>query len=178
MGELAPAVHATLDIYGEKIDVVVLHSGQEEDEEDRRLQSLYMEDLMLKSPRPLILLGYLVTDPLEGNYNHYVSEKSRMQDIDSTDWDRWCEYVLFRDVRKLAYARISRSTITDTELQVAKFRKLTKREKRIHNETALYGNNFISENRVKEGVRLPHLFKDEGIRGHRYHVFDVPRYFG
>ena len=178
VGELAPAVHATLDIYGEKIDVVVLHSGQEEDEEDRRLQSLYMEDLMLKSPRPLILLGYLVTDPLEGNYNHYVSEKSRMQDIDSTDWDRWCEYVLFRDVRKLAYARISRSTITDTELQVAKFRKLTKREKRIHNETALYGNNFISENRVKEGVRLPHLFKDEGIRGHRYHVFDVPRYFG
>lgn len=178
LGELAPAIHATLDIYGEEIDVIVLHSGQEDDEEDRRLQSLYMEDLMLKSPRPLILLGYLVTDPLEGNYNHYVSEKSRMHDIDSTDWDRWCEYILFRNVRKLAYARISRSTITDTEVQIAKFRKLTNREKRINNETALYGNNYIAESDVKKGVRLPHLFKDQGIRGHRYHVFDEPRYFG
>ena len=37
-GELAPAIHATLDCYGELVDVVVFHSGQEEDPEDRRLQ--------------------------------------------------------------------------------------------------------------------------------------------
>ena len=79
--------------------------------EDRRLQSLGIQEIMGNSSRPLILLSYLVTEPLQGNYNTYVSEKSRVYDIDNTDWDRWCEYILFRDLRKVVYARISRSTI-------------------------------------------------------------------
>ena len=77
VGELAPAIHATLDAYGELVDVVVFHSGQEEDPEDRRLQSEYLAKLMHDSPRPTILLSYLVTKPLEGNYNTYVGERER-----------------------------------------------------------------------------------------------------
>lgn len=119
VGELAPAIHATLDAYGEMVDVVVFHSGQEEDPEDRRLQSEYLAELMRSSPRPLILLSYLVTKPLEGNYNTYVGEKSSMNDIDETDWDRWCEYILYKGLKRTGYARVSRSTITDTEIQVS-----------------------------------------------------------
>lgn len=63
VGELAPAIHATLDAYGELVDVVVFHSGQEEDAEDRRLQAEYLSKLMRDSPRPLILLSYLVIKP-------------------------------------------------------------------------------------------------------------------
>ena len=118
VGELAPAIHATLDMYGEHVDVVVFHSGQEEDPEDRRLQTEYLSKLMGESPRPLILLSYLVTRPLEGNYNTYVSEQSGMIDIDPTDWDRWCEYILYKKIKRTGYARVSRGTITDTELQV------------------------------------------------------------
>lgn len=118
VGELAPAIHATLDAYGELVDVVVFHSGQEEDPEDRRLQSEYLAQLMRESPRPLILLSYLVIKPLEGNYHTYVGEKSGMKDIDPTDWDRWCEYILYKGIKRTGYARVSRSTITDTELQV------------------------------------------------------------
>lgn len=118
VGELAPAIHATLDAYGELVDVVVFHSGQEEDPEDRRLQSEYLAKLMRESPRPLILLSYLVTQPGEGNYNTYVGDKSGMKDIDPSDWDRWCEYILYKGIRRSGYARVSRSTITDTELQV------------------------------------------------------------
>lgn len=119
-GELAPAIHATIDAYGEMIDVFVFHSGQEEDPEDRRLQSLYLADLMKSSPRPSILLSYLVTKPGEGNYNTYVSERSGMRDIDPADnWDRWCEYILYKGLRRSGYARVSRDTITDTELQVS-----------------------------------------------------------
>lgn len=117
-GELAPAIHATLDAYGELVDVVVFHSGQEEDPEDRRLQSEYLAKLMRESPRPLILLSYLVIKPLEGNYHTYVGEKSGMKDIDPSDWDRWCEYILYKGIKRSGYARVSRSTITDTELQV------------------------------------------------------------
>ena len=119
VGELAPAIHATLDAYGEMVDVFVFHSGQEEDPEDRRLQSEYLAALMKSSPRPSILLSYLVTKPQEGNYNTYVGEKSGMRDIDPTDWDRWCEYILYKGIKRSGYARVSRSTITDTEIQVS-----------------------------------------------------------
>lgn len=179
VGELAPAIHATLDVYGELVDVFVFHSGQEEDAEDRRLQSEYLAKLMGSTRRPAILLSYLVTKPLEGNYNTYVSETSGMHDVDATDWDRWCEYILYRGLKRIGYARVSRSTITDTELQVAKFvipqsqaesalleaRPEEERERR------------VQEAEVPDGWKFPALFRGEGVRGHRYHVFDEPRYF-
>jgi len=167
VGELAPAIHATLDAHGELVDVFVFHSGQEEDPEDRRLQSLYLAQLMKESPRPTILLSYLVTKPLEGNYHTYVGEKSGMKDIDVSDWDRWCEYILFKGVKRTGYARVSRSTITDTEIQLGKF-QIGQPE----------GNDErINEDQVPEGLRFPSMFRGEGVRGHRYHVFDEPRYF-
>ena len=140
VGELAPAIHATLDAYGELVDVVVFHSGQDEDPEDRRLQSEYLAKLMHDSPRPLILLSYLVTKPKEGNYNTYVGEKSGMRDIDPTDWDRWCEYILYKGMKRVSYARVSRSTITDTEIQVSSLfgqRWRRRRRRRHHHHLAL-----------------------------------------
>ncbi|KAJ5608967.1 hypothetical protein N7528_009534 [Penicillium herquei] len=163
-----PAIHATLDMYGEMVDIVVFHSGQEEDPEDRRLQSQYLAKLMGSSPRPLILLSYLVTKPLEGNYNTYVSELSGMNDIDNTDWDRWCEYVLYKKIHRTGYARISRDTITDTEIQVGKF---------VVGEPEPENEMRIPEEMVPVGRRFPALFRGDGVRGHRYHVFDEPRYW-
>ncbi|KAF8475983.1 calcofluor white hypersensitive protein [Kalaharituber pfeilii] len=168
VGELAPAILATLDVYDELVDVLVFHSGQEEDVEDRRLQSEGIAKLMSNSPRPLILLSYLVTKPLQGNYNTYVSEQSRMKDIDPSDWDRWCEYILYRGIKRVGYARVSRSTITDTELQVGKFVIGGDKES---------SNTIIPEEQVPEGLRFPAMFNGEGVRGHRYHVFNQPRYF-
>lgn len=118
VGELAPAIEATLDMYGTMVDVFVFHSGQEEDPEDRRLQTEYLSKAMGATPRPAILLSYLIVRPGEGNYNTYVSELSGMRDIDVTDWDRWCEYILYKGIKRIGYARVSRGTITDTEIQV------------------------------------------------------------
>ncbi|POS87750.1 calcofluor white hypersensitive protein-like protein, partial [Erysiphe pulchra] len=161
VGELAPAIEATLDIYGEMVDVFVFHSGQEEDIEDRRLQSEYLSKLMGATPRPAILLSYLVTKPLEGNYNTYVSETSGMHDIDPSDWDRWCEYILYKGLKRTGYARVSRSTITDTELQLGKF---AIGEKASDNPEVR--NSRINEEQVPEGRRFPQIFKGEGVRGH------------
>lgn len=119
VGELAPAIEATLDMYGEMIDVFVFHSGQEEDVEDRRQQSEYLARIMKASPRPSILLSYLITKPNEGNYHTYSGPRSGMHDIDRSDWDRWCEYILYKDIKRTGYARVSRGTITDTEIQVS-----------------------------------------------------------
>ncbi|GAB7332676.1 hypothetical protein MBLNU13_g04429t1 [Cladosporium sp. NU13] len=166
-GELAPAIHATILAYDELIDVFVFHSGQEEDPLDRKLQMEYLTALMGASPRPSILLSYLVTKPKQGNYNGWVSERSGMRDIDPSDWDRWCEYIMYKGMRRAGYARISRSTITDTELQVGKF---------VIGEPE-GTDDIISEDQVPENLRFPTIFKGQGVRGHRYHVFDEPRYF-
>jgi len=181
VGELAPAIHATLDMYGELVDVFVFHSGQEEDPEDRRLQAEYLSKLMGSTPRPAVLLSYLVTEPLEGNYNTYVSEVSGMRDVDSSDWDRWCEYILYKRLQRIGYARVSRSTITDTELQVAKFVIPTSDEEKAKISAMEDDQNSRDrralEGEIPESWRFPALFKGKGVRGHRYHVFDEPRYY-
>ncbi|POR36968.1 Protein cwh43 [Tolypocladium paradoxum] len=179
VGELAPAIHATLDVYGELVDVFVFHSGQEEDPEDRRLQSEYLAKLMGSTPRPAFLLSYLVTKPLEGNYNTYVSEKSGMHDIDSTDWDRWCEYILYKGLKRVGYARVSRSTITDTELQVGKFviPHSSAESTQLEARSAEERDRRVQESEVPEGWRFPAMFRGHGVRDHKYHVFDEPRYY-
>ncbi|KIY02610.1 uncharacterized protein Z520_01075 [Fonsecaea multimorphosa CBS 102226] len=168
VGELAPAIEATLDVYGTQVDVFVFHSGQEEDPEDRRLQTEFLSKRMGATPRPAILLSYLVVKPGEGNYNTYVSELSGMHDIDVRDWDRWCEYILYKDIKRVGYARVSRGTITDTEIQVGKF---------VVGEPVSYTDERIPEEQVPPGRRFPALFRGEGVRGHRYHVFDEPWYY-
>ncbi|KAJ4289921.1 Protein cwh43 [Collariella sp. IMI 366227] len=150
---LAPAIHATLDVYGTLVDVFVFHSGQEEDPEDRRLQTEYLSALMGDSPRPSILLSYLVTKPKQGNYNTYVSELSGMHDVDDSDWDRWCEYILY--------------TITDTELQVAKFVVPTK--ERGEEGKVWIAPKMLRERRVRRRrcprVEVSGMFKGKGVRG-------------
>lgn len=181
VGELAPAIHATLDCYGELVDVFVFHSGQEEDPVDRRLQTEYMAELMGSTPRPSILLSYLVTKPQKTNYNTYVSDQSGMHDVEPGDWDRWCEYILYKKLQRVGYARVSRSTITDTELQVAKFQIPTTAEQKalvakLDVQTALRDYK-VQEHEVPAGWRFPTLFRGRGVRGHRYHVFNEPLYY-
>ena len=61
-GELAPAIHATLDVYGVEVDVVVAHNGQEEDPLDRELQSKELGRIMVSRwPTPTIFLGEVQT---------------------------------------------------------------------------------------------------------------------
>ncbi|RYP07918.1 hypothetical protein DL764_002189 [Monosporascus ibericus] len=181
VGELAPAIHATLNMYDELVDVFVFHSGQKEDVEDRRLQAAYLAGVMGFSSRPSILLSYLVTKPLRGNYHTYVSERSGMHDVDPTDQTRWCEYILYKYLNRVGYARVSRGMVSDTELQVAKF-VVPKGEEEKAQIAVLDGdpqgrNRRAQERDVPESWRFPAMFQGKGVRGHRYHVFHAPRYY-
>lgn len=176
VGELAPAIHATIKTYDDiLVDIFVFHSGQEEDEEDRRLQSIALAKLMGCSTRPSILLSYLVTEPLQGNYNTYVSNESGMHDIDQSDDDRWCEYILYKNLKRTGYARVARGTITDTELQVGKFQVLSD-EELTEFGGSLYNNKYVTESKNAD-MKFPDMFLGEGERGHYYHVFEEPRYY-
>ncbi|KAL8286946.1 hypothetical protein RQP46_003952 [Phenoliferia psychrophenolica] len=198
VGELAPAIHATLDVYGTLVDVVVSHNGQEEDARDRELQSAELARIMREAwPRPVVFLGYVVTKPLANRPAPYqlLVEDGRMQDVDASDDDRWCEYILWRGLHRVAYARLNRGSnpaITDTEIQLAKFvvaepdassgafhtpsaddarrtyLPLVKRRALITID--LTEGNRVQESLVDEAHRFPAMFYGAGVRGHRYQV--------
>ncbi|KAI0048975.1 hypothetical protein FA95DRAFT_1604785 [Auriscalpium vulgare] len=179
-GELAPAIEAILDVYGVNVTVVSL---SEETPLDRELQATELARIMSASyPQPVIFLGYVVTKPHDERpapYNIMVTD-GRVYDIDEDDLDRWCEYILYRGLYRTAYARVSRSTITDTELQIGQF------------VVPRYGFTVgaaSKEDRYlrawKEDLPVEHWFPPEyygdvqsgGVRGHFYHVFDTPLYY-
>ncbi|QRW03702.1 Frag1 domain-containing protein [Ceratobasidium sp. AG-Ba] len=198
-GELAPAISAVIDAWGTHVHVVVSHNGQEEDPLDRQLQSQRLAEIMdYHYPEPTIflgmavvldmqwergdiyiLVGYVVTRPFAPRPAPYLylTEDGRMYDIDKLDWDRWCEYILYRGLWRVGYARVSRSTITDTELQVGKF------------VVPKHGTTLIGESEDdryirtrKEDMPKGHLFNEayyppNGKNGHVYHVFNYPLHY-
>ncbi|KAJ2926820.1 hypothetical protein H1R20_g10260, partial [Candolleomyces eurysporus] len=181
-GELAPAIEAVLDVFGTEITVIVAHNGQEEDRLDRELQSTELASIMAASSRPVIFLGYVVTRPhaLRPNPYEILVKDGNVHDIDKDDMDRWCEYILYRDLYRTSYARVSRGIITDTEMQIGQF------------VVPKHGTNITDSSqearyrRVKKEV-LPeeHWFPMEyygnerggGKNGHFYHVFYTPLYY-
>ncbi|KND04808.1 uncharacterized protein SPPG_00511 [Spizellomyces punctatus DAOM BR117] len=174
VGELACAIHATLDVYGTEVDVSVSHNGQEEDWLDRQLQTQTLAGIMNNSQNPFVFLGYVVTDPgHQHELYHTLVGKGRVEDIDETDWDRWCQYIFYRGLERVGYARISHGGITDTEIQVGKFV--------LPPEGGPRPLTVVDEDddaRIPEGQRFPEAFWGDGVRGHRYHVFDAPKYWG
>lgn len=124
-GELAPAIHAVLDVFGVHTHVIVSHNGQEEDPYDRELQTTEIARILREAyPHPAVFLGYVVTKPHASRPNPYeiLFKDGKIFDVHPEDPDRWCQYIGFRALERVAYVRVSRFTVTDTELQTAKFR--------------------------------------------------------
>ncbi|PWY99457.1 hypothetical protein BCV70DRAFT_217814 [Testicularia cyperi] len=122
-GELAPAIHAVIDLYGTPTHVVVSHNGQEEDPLDRELQTTEIARIFREAyPHPAIFLGYVVTKPHAERPAPYkiLFEDGKIHDVESTDQGRWCQYLGFRGLERISYVRVSRYTVTDTELQTMK----------------------------------------------------------
>ncbi|KAM0787197.1 hypothetical protein ACM66B_006439 [Microbotryomycetes sp. NB124-2] len=175
-GELAPAIHATLDVYGTQVDVVVAHNGQEEDPLDRELQSRQLARIMREAqPRPVIFLGYVVTKPHAERPAPYklLVEDGQVNDVDPADDDRWCEYILFRGLRRVAYARLNRGSnpsITDTELQVAKFVVPRDANSPDFAQADQTRATRVDADIVPQEFRFPAMFYGQGVRGHYFHV--------
>ncbi|KAJ2746155.1 Protein cwh43 [Coemansia sp. BCRC 34301] len=174
VGELACAIHATLDVHGRAVDVIISHNGQEENPLDRRLQTTELARIMRESQNPFIFAGYVVTKPHAENYK-ILYDQGRMHDIDPTDSDRWCQYIGYRGVKRVGYARVSRGTITDTEIQVGKFAVPG-----VGEDISEWAPSYkrVDEAHYAPEYHFPKVFRGRGVRGHFYHVFKEPRYFG
>jgi hypothetical protein len=191
-GELACAIYATLDVYGTEVDVIISHNGQDENLLDRRLQTTELARIASTSKNPIVFLGYVISKPFGEIYNILMGE-GKLNDVDPTDWDRWCEYIGFRGLKRIGYARISHGGITDTELQTAKFQLFDTphdvnadiadaNKRHLSNLAASEGHRvplgkYVTESTLPAALHYPSQFCNQGVRGHRYHVFDEPRYF-
>ncbi|CAG8839785.1 10980_t:CDS:1, partial [Racocetra persica] len=162
-GELACAIHATLNIYGQHVDFIVSHNGQEENPLDRELQTTELARIMRESPNPFVFLGYVVTAPFQHVY-HILFDDGHINDIDPSEMSRWCEYIGFRGLKRIAFARVSHGHITDTEIQAGKFL--------VVNDSNNISNNDLNQQVPKDhypaSMQFPEMFYNEGIRGHRY----------
>ncbi|CAG8533236.1 8088_t:CDS:2, partial [Scutellospora calospora] len=162
VGELACAIHATLDVYGQHVDFIVSHNGQEENQLDRELQSIELARIMRQSSNPFVFLGYVVTEPFQHVYNILFND-GHINDIDPSETDRWCEYIGYRGLKRIAFARVSHGAITDTEIQVGKFLVIND-----PNDNSIISNTQVSKNHYPVSMRFSEKLYNEGIRGHRY----------
>jgi len=172
VGELACAIHATLLVHGREVDVVVSHNGQEENWNDRLQQTTELARMLrATSHRPTVFLGYVVTRPHETLYDLLMRD-GVMWDVETDDSDRWCQYIAFRGLRRIGYARLSHGSITDTELQVGRF-QLT------HDPVSAtsVGEYESDANRVPSQLRFPDFWLQPGRDGHFYQVWPGPRYY-
>lgn len=175
-GELAPAIHATLDVWGTHVDVIVSHNGQEEDPIDRTLQSQKLAEIMrVAYPKPFVFLGYVVSHPHAPRPAPYqiLVEEGRMLDIEPSDADRWCEYILFRGLKRLGYARVTRGSnpaVTDTELQVGLF-QVPPSWVLVDPDRDPSGYERVSVPSIAPASRFSaKVGSADGFKGHRYHV--------
>ncbi|XP_078371026.1 PGAP2-interacting protein-like [Oculina patagonica] len=174
-GELAPALSATINITGNLVDFVLVHMGNDRDNLDRKLQAQELARIMDESPNPVVFLGYVTSSPKSRDYR-VLTEKGRTKDIDETDSGRWCEYIMYRGLVRLGYARISHGGLSDTEVQMAKFRIPPPGEKYEDNDILTKSPKDVPEN-IRFPTRFGAFYKGHyHAWQHHYHM-STPKYF-
>ncbi|CAF1293310.1 unnamed protein product [Rotaria sordida] len=112
-GELAPAVLATIQRARKLIDIIIVHMGNDRDDLDRKLQ---------------VFLGYITSERFSRDYRTITSVGKY---IDPRDKDRWCQYILYKNLIQIKFIlvlvmlELLMERLTDREIPMATFKILT-----------------------------------------------------
>ncbi|CAF1194292.1 unnamed protein product [Rotaria sordida] len=172
-GELAPAILATIQTASKLIDIIIVHMGNDRDDLDRKLQAETLRDIMKNSTHPLVFLGYVTSQPFSRDYRTLTSAA---KDIDPTDRDRWCEYILYKNLIRVGYARVTHAGLTDTEIQMAKF-KIPTSEKFDDHPILVTDPSVVTDQSLLFNSKFGSFYRGHGyFNTHRFHM-DTPKYF-
>jgi len=124
------------------VRVIVSHFGNTDDELDRKWQKDGLVKLVKQRPgfKPTIFIGYLTTAPYSPHYIDII--QSGLRDTD-TNLDRYCLYVLYKNLQYLNLERIDKGDTSDTEVQIGTFR-LTPEKKSHHEGTQEWCSKFLN----------------------------------
>ncbi|CAF4162397.1 unnamed protein product [Rotaria sordida] len=136
--ELPPAILGTIQTARKLIYIIIVHMGNERDDLDRKLQEIKKIFIFYFSTNPLVFLGYITSERFSRDYRRLTSVA---KDIDPTDKNRWCQYILYNKFNSvtfhifylnfyyeekihfsIGYARITHSSLTDREIEMATFK--------------------------------------------------------
>ncbi|XP_072170966.1 PGAP2-interacting protein-like [Diadema setosum] len=173
-GELAPAVSATVNISGTLVDFVVTHMGNDDDDLDRKEQTTYIANITRKSKNPVVFMGYVTSKPESRDYKK-LTTFGKLKDIDSTDQDRFCEYIMYRGLRRLGFARITHGGLSDTEVQVAKF-EIPDSKKFEDNDMVVTSKSAVDRS-VQFSDKFGEFKKGHGSSDYHHYHMSTPKYF-
>lgn len=72
-----------------------------------------------KGDRPVIWLGYFTARPYSPNYKKMI--QAGWKDAAPNEWDRYCLYIFYNNIKLQRFSRRSAGTVSDTEIQMAHF---------------------------------------------------------
>ncbi|KAK3732782.1 hypothetical protein RRG08_041092 [Elysia crispata] len=176
-GELAPAITASINISGTVVDFVVTHMGNDRDALDRQLQAQFLAKELKNSPHPAVFLGYVTSAPDSENYKHLLTE-GKVKDIDSSDKRRWCEYIMYKKLIRLGYARISHGGLSDTEVQLGTFRIPTNVQSYSDNKrTTISPEKHKIDKNILFNDKFGKYYQHHGYFNHHGFHMGTPKYF-
>ncbi|KAJ8027859.1 PGAP2-interacting protein [Holothuria leucospilota] len=173
-GPWVPALTATLNVSGNLLDVFAAHFPKLRIGMDRKYQTEFVTNFTRRSPNPVLFLASLSSDPGSSDYKR-LKTFGKLKDIDPLDEDRFSMCIMYKNLIRLGFARISQSDLSEDELQMGKF-QFTSVKSFTDNE----GMTTDASNVEKE-ILFPVSFGNflEGSyrgQGHHYQM-GTPRYF-
>ena len=116
-------LEAKINVSGTNVSVLVTHFGNTRDYLDRYLQTHYTRDLIegyyegksFDISDRVLFLSYLTSWPL--HFTHSMLVDGGLKDT-TEDTERYCQYIMYRNLNFHNFTRIDTGTTSDTEIQV------------------------------------------------------------